>query len=271
MSSVIEWEKLWQSKTSKTSQISSPEYWSRRAEDYNDYIRTSNFDHGYKIKELLMSEGVLAADMDVLDIAAGPGSITIPFAGVARKVTAVEPAVEMCRHLRINADEKGLKNVEVINRRWQDVDDAQVQGEFDLCICSQALWQFPDIVRQIQRINGASRGYCCIAIGAGPDSESNRLSQMLGIDSWNQDRFLCFFNILCQQEILANVRMIDTMMKRSVKSAISMWELNLGKYQEPTAEQKAMIREHVLSNSKNGFYEKVNKLAVVWWPAKKGA
>jgi 16S rRNA G527 N7-methylase RsmG len=67
---------------------------------------------------------------------------------VARKVTAVEPAVEMCRHLRINADEKGLKNVEVINRRWQDVDDAQVQGEFDLCICSQALWQFPDIVRQ---------------------------------------------------------------------------------------------------------------------------
>jgi ubiquinone/menaquinone biosynthesis C-methylase UbiE len=91
----------------QTSQISSPEYWSRRAEDYNDYIRTSNFDHGYKIKELLMSEGVLAADMDVLDIAAGPGSITIPFAGVARKVTAVEPAVEMCRHLRINADEKG--------------------------------------------------------------------------------------------------------------------------------------------------------------------
>ncbi len=59
MSSVIEWEKLWQSKTSKTSQISSPEYWSRRAEDYNDYIRTSNFDHGYKIKELLMSEAYL--------------------------------------------------------------------------------------------------------------------------------------------------------------------------------------------------------------------
>ena len=94
---------------------------------------------------------------------------------------------------------------------------------------------------------------------------------MLGIGSWNKDSFLCFFNILCQQEILANVRMIDTMMKRSVKSAISMWELNLGKYQEPTAEQKDLIREHVLSNSKNGFYEKVNKLAVVWWPAKKGA
>jgi len=271
MSSVIEWERMWQSRTGKTSQISSTEYWSKRAEDYNDYIRTSNFDHGYKIKELLMSEGLLAAEMDVLDIAAGPGSITIPFAEVTRKVTAVEPAVEMCKHLVINAEEHGLKNIEVVNKRWQDVDDSQVQGIYDLCICSQALWQFPDIVRQIERIDRASRGYCCIAIGAGKDSESDQMSRMLGIDTWSSDLFLCFFNILCQQNILANVRMIDAVMKRSVKSAISMWELNLSKYQEPTAEQRDLIREHVMSNSKEGFYEKVSKLAVVWWPARKGA
>ena len=56
--------------------------------------------------------------------------------------------------------------------------------------------------------------------------------------------------------------MIDTIMKRSVKSAISMWELRLGKFQEPTIEQKAMIREHVFANSRDGVYEKASKLAV---------
>lgn len=208
--------------------------------------------------------------MDILDIAAGPGSITIPFAEFSRRITAIEPASEMCRHLMINADERALKNIEVINERWQDVDVSQMQGRFDLCICSQALWQFPDIVRQIQRINGASRGHCCIAIGAGSDPEFAQMSKRLGIDTEESDRFLWFFNILCQQGILASVRIIDTVMKRSVKSAVSMWELSLGKFQEPTDKQKAMIREHVLASSRDGFYEKTSKLAVLWWPAGSG-
>ncbi|MEA1864221.1 MAG: class I SAM-dependent methyltransferase, partial [Euryarchaeota archaeon] len=88
-------EKEWAEKVKETSRISGTDYWNKRAEDYADYIRTSDYEHGRKIKEVFEREGILKEDFEVLDIAAGPGSVTIPFAESVRKVTAVEPAEEM--------------------------------------------------------------------------------------------------------------------------------------------------------------------------------
>jgi len=264
---VIDWEKEWAEKMKETSRISGSDYWNKRAEDYTDYIRTSDFEHGRKIKEIFVTEGILEESFEVLDIAAGPGSVTVPFAESVEKVTAVEPAEEMCKRLIENAKEKGLENIEIINKKWEEVNDAEFENEFDLVVCSHALWQFPNIGEQLTRMNRVSRAYCCIANGVRSDKTFSEMYQKLGLDINDFDHFIQLYNILHQRNILANVRMIDTTMRRSVDSGISMWELNLSKYREPTKEDREIIGEHVLKNSKNGIYERKGKMAVVWWKA----
>ena len=264
---IIDWEKEWAGKKRDISRISGSDYWNKRAEDYTDYIRTSDYEHGRKIKEIFETEGILKEDFEVLDIAAGPGSVTIPFAEFVKKVTAVEPAEEMCKRLIANAKEKGLGNIEIINKKWEEVSDTEFENKFDLVVCSHALWQFPDIGEQLTRMNRVSRGYCCIANGVRTDKTFSEMYQKLGLDTDDLDHFIDLFNILHQRNILANVRMIDTVMRRSVDSGISMWELSLSKYREPTKEDRKIIGEHVLDSSKNGIYERTSKMAVLWWKA----
>lgn len=267
MQKIIKWEKEWEEKTISTSKVSGTDYWDKRAEDYTNYIKTSDYDHGRKIRMIFENAGILKLEFEVLDIAAGPGSVSIPFAEVVRKVTAVEPAKEMAKNLIKNAQEKGIKNTEIINKKWEEVNDTELEKKFDLVICSHASWQFSDIGEQLMRMNKASRGYCCIGNGVKSDGQFEEMYRKLKINPESLDRYIYLFNILYQRGILANVRMIDVVMRRSVNSAISMWELLLNKYREPTDKDKEIIRNHVFSNCEKGIYQRKSKMAVMWWKA----
>ncbi len=261
----VDWEKQWAERIKEIKRISGTDYWNKRAEDYNDYIRTSRYEHGKKIKEIFEREGILKPDFEVLDIAAGPGSATIPFAESVRKVVAVEPAEEMCKKLISNSHEAGCKNIEIINSKWEKINTAVYEHRFDLVVCSHALWHFPDIVEQLNRMNRVSKAYCCIAESAGGYGTACDMYKTLGIDSQDFDYFIHIYNILYRENIAANVRIIDTVMRRSVYSGVRMWELVLGKYRKPTEKDREIIREYVLRNSEDDVYERKGKMAVIWW------
>jgi len=106
----------WAEKIREIRKVSSTDYWNNRAEDYNDFIKTSDFDYRRKIRELFETEGIIGMESEVLDIAAGPGSITIPFAEKVKLVTALEPAEEMCKNLIKNAEERKLSNIRLCSK-----------------------------------------------------------------------------------------------------------------------------------------------------------
>jgi|YelNatPaOPRAMG01_1025707.scaffolds.fasta_scaffold21725_4 ubiquinone/menaquinone biosynthesis C-methylase UbiE len=266
---MINWEKEWKKRTMEEkkagNRIDVIDYWNKRAEDYTDYIRTSNYEHGKKIVEIFEREELLKPNFKVLDIGAGPGSVSIPFAEVVKKVTAIEPASEMVKYLMENAREKGLKNIEVINKKWEEVNIAKLKSKFDIVVCSHAIWLFENIGEFITEMNKVSKKYCCIAEGVGIDESWCKVYKKLGIPLQRFDRFIYLYNILYQKGILANVRIIDTFMRRSIQSAINMYEIYLSKYKEPTKEDKEIIRNHVFLNSEDGIYKIKNKMAVIWW------
>ncbi len=264
-SSVIDWEKVWAEKAEETKRVTNVEYWNRRAEDYNDYIRTSNYEHGREIRRVFEREGILNQEFEVLDIAAGPGSVTIPFAEVVKRVISIEPSEEMRKRLADNAMEHGLNNVEILAKRWEDTDVRLYHKCFDIVICCHALWHFPNVMTQIIKMAEACRGYCCIGEGVGAWGSVYGMYKKLGIDSHSFDYFIHLYNILYQNGIVTNVRIVDTVMRRSVESGIRMWELVLSKYRKPTEEDRKLIREHVMAHSRDGVYERRSKMGIIWW------
>lgn len=79
-------------------------------------------------------------DWRVLDIGAGPGNITLPLAAKAACVTAVEPAPGMMTVLRGQVRERGIGNVRLVGKKWDDTDPrTDLCPPYDLSFASFSL------------------------------------------------------------------------------------------------------------------------------------
>ena len=123
--------------------------------------KSNDYDFGCKVYAALSS--VLTADSTMLDIGAGPGSFTIPFAKHIKSVTAIEPSKGMVEVLKENAKEAGVENFNIIEEVIQDLpQDGSPNFQFDLVDVSLVLWMFPDVWSQLLQMEQYSKGYCAI-------------------------------------------------------------------------------------------------------------
>jgi len=90
----------------------------------------------------------------LLDVGAGAGAFAIPLAKSARHVTAVEPSPAQIQQLRGAIEREDLRNVTIIERKWEDV-DVETLGPHDLVLAVHS-FQMPDI-------GAALRSMCRVA------------------------------------------------------------------------------------------------------------
>ena len=115
------------------------EYWDKRANDFSLMRKSNDYDFGRKVYAALSS--VLNPDSTILDIGAGPGSFTIPFAQHIQSVTAIEPSKGMVAVLKENAKELNVENINIIEELVQDLpQDGSPDFRFDLVTISQILY-----------------------------------------------------------------------------------------------------------------------------------
>jgi len=114
------------------------EYWDKRANDFSLMRKSNDYDFGRKVYAVLSH--VLTPDSTLLDIGAGPGSITIPFAQHIKCVTAIEPSKGMGAVLKENAKELGVENFNIIEEMVQDLpQDGSLDSQFDVVAISLVL------------------------------------------------------------------------------------------------------------------------------------
>jgi ubiquinone/menaquinone biosynthesis C-methylase UbiE len=261
----IDWETAWAEGIGEMNRLSTTGYWNRRAEDYSDMVLASDCNHGRNILNLFEKEGLLQKEWHILDIASGPGAITVPFAERVRRVTAVEPAERMAGALMSYAQSRGLSNIDVIPQTWQEVDVAAYAKNYDLVICCHALWQFPDILQQVRRMEAVSRGYCCLAHGFESPSETSELMETLEINEGDFDQFITVLNLLNDSGVHPNVDVVDYTLSRSVASAIASISNLVEKYRPRDTCDSAFIQDYVQSRAKNSIYQVNGRMGVLWW------
>lgn len=121
-----------------TNPLAAPDPWDFVAEGYDDLTA----DVMLPFSQLALDIAELKSDARVLDVAAGPGTLTIPAATRVARVEAVDFAPAMIERLRAHVQAEGLGNVEA------NVGDGQrlsfADNEFDAAFSMFGLMFFPD-------------------------------------------------------------------------------------------------------------------------------
>ena len=168
------WEEVWKEarkqsiSSRRLPQVDALAYWSAQA---NKFGRWLGQEHTKKYVEKVFSwlaqHDIFWPEMEVLDIGAGAGAFTIPFAGRAKRVAALEPVPSLRALLAEKVIEAGLNNVEIIESTWEETDPREdgFAGRFGLVFAS-----FVPAIKNSEAINkmiACSQKWCFISDFAG--------------------------------------------------------------------------------------------------------
>jgi len=203
----------------------------------------------------------------VLDVGAGTGRWTIPLAGIARRVTAVEPAAAMRDILQEKAVSARLDNIEIVPATWEE---ASVKPH-DIVVCAHAMYSSPDLAGFVRKVAANARRRCYLALRLLPvDGIMSELSRAIYGYSHDSPDFTIAYNTLYAMGIYANVLVEDSSYhweSPDIDGALSRAKghLNLGS----SGEYDELIREVLVRRLKpaSGGYIWPDGMrgALVWW------
>ena len=248
--------------------------WNNYAKRYDeDEIRYSN--RPQLVKRLLDLK-----PESVLDIGGGTGVFALPMARHTERVIVVEPSEGMCEILKRKIEENGIKNIGIIQKRWEDADERELlkineNSSYDLVLASHSLYYIRGLHRSFLKMNNLSKGYVYLFTGCSVrnrDPEYERLYMILHHRPLPpQPDYLCLYMILREIGIEPNIEVIDAEVKRPIKDMeelVEKWKSYL-KHKELTKEQVDAIRSYVskklLKEDGRLYYFYRYKNAMIYW------
>jgi cyclopropane fatty-acyl-phospholipid synthase-like methyltransferase len=264
----LNWKEVWEEKQKqrmKPVRVGyDPEFQAKFADDYSEMAKYNNYEYGRKAADALSE--ILDDDFEVLEIGAGPGTLTIPLAKNVKKVVAVESSETAVKYLRKNMKESRVENVEILNKNWLEVEDREIKGRFDLAVCSHFLWQVKDLEKHFKKMENASNKYCAVIQPAGRDSIVKEMWTKITGKSYkgefDPDADYFAYQILRQWGRLVNVRIMDYSVERNLEQEVRYISSFIGKYVVVDAHVKEIIEQHV---SETGLRKEKRSAVVMWW------
>jgi len=125
----VSWENAWkemrQEKMRKPKISYDHEFFKKSAKDFSKRIKLNDYEFGRKTTEMLAE--VIDDNFEVLEIGTGPGTLTIPLAKKVKKITGIEFAERNIKNLKLNLKENNLSNVEIVNKKWEEIEDDKIK------------------------------------------------------------------------------------------------------------------------------------------------
>ena len=105
---------------------------------------------------------ILDGAFEVLEIGAGPGTLTIPLSARVKRILALEISGMAVEYLEKYIKEREIENVEILEMDWLEADNQVIESRFDLVVCSHFLWQVKELEEHLKRMERASKRYCML-------------------------------------------------------------------------------------------------------------
>ncbi|WP_158059572.1 class I SAM-dependent methyltransferase [Halorussus halophilus] len=125
--------------------------WTAIASAYDDYVTSSNM----AVAERALRRVELRPEMQVLDVAAGSGALSIPAARRGARVLATDISPTMVEQLEVRAREEGLSNLEA---RVMDGHSLELEDDtFDIAGSQFGVMLFPDLPRGLSELTRVTK------------------------------------------------------------------------------------------------------------------
>ena len=221
----------------------------------------------------ILGELPLSPEFRVLDIGSGPGTVAVPVAGKVAHVTAVEPSPGMADVMEEYAARKGVSNLDIVRKRWEDLDPfTELSGPYDIVIASYSLGM-QDLREAVRKMCAVSSGRVYIFwISGMPDWERGMVKlwpELHGRDFCCTPQADIIYNVLYSMGIYPDmkVRRIES------RSGFSDMDVMLSHYSRicnvQTERQKEILKSYLeeISDIKRDCCEisGTNMSTVFWW------
>ncbi len=229
-----------------------------------------------QVLDILLHEGFLTPETDVLDIGCGSGNYTLLFAEICASVTAIDGAKEMCRQLKNKVEHLGLNNIEVRHKLWEeiDLDKEGLHKKYDLVFASMT--EAVSDYRALEAMNDVSKENCCLVFWAGTVTNKVRSALWEKIfkkpdPGYGTTSVIYPFNLLYSLGYYPAICFIDTEWtnEETADKAIEGLARFFWLYTDITPGIKDIITRYVDENAVNGtLLQKTEAtLGVVTWKA----
>ena len=265
----LDWAEMWNKLMEESywgQRAGTPEFWDERVDWFKELVQQSNR------AEMIISRIEIEPDYRVLDIGAGPGTVTIPLAKTIKGVTVVEPSNGMLARLKENASKEKLANITYINKKWEDVEigkgkDIEAE-EHDVVIASHSL-VMKDIKNALVKINDAAKRNVYIFIVAGRRKEKSSLWSLFnrGKHGFGPD-YIYLYNILHQLGIYANVEIIDAkhnMRFPDLDAAVQHYKNWMNVSGDDEERLRLYLSENLVKENDALWLKHKLRTAMIWW------
>lgn len=241
-----------------------PEFMAKLAKDHSMIAGYNNYEYGKRATEALGDK--LDRDSKVLEIGAGPGTLTVPLSKKVKKIVVVESSGIAVESLKNNLNVCRVGNVEIINKNWLEIDKSEIEDSFDLVVCSHFLWQMKDLNKHLTKMEEVSGRYCAVVQPAGRDSMVKEMwTEITGepyMGQFDPDADYFAYMILRKWGRLVNVRNINYFIELDFDQEVRYIASFIGKFVKVDSQVIETIEKYV---SRKGLHGEEQSAVVMWW------
>lgn len=258
-----EWARFRAENAGRKNKKPQNEYWNTRAQDFarSTIESPANRDRTTQVFRFLNCFDIFQPGISILDIGCGPGSFSIPLAGMGCRVTALDPAQKMLEILERNIPSGLPGEIEFVEALWEDFDIVERGWEekFDLVFASMC----PGIhsCKDIEKMILCSKKWCYISAFSGSrkyplhDEVFSRLFNKSYINRFNDIIFP--FNLVYSMGYKPSITFINT--SSNITRQVADFKNELLEIIEGitsiTPQIEAVIESVITEHAKNGLLE----------------
>lgn len=249
----IDWNEVWKQqhlrRIGSNCSADCSRLWDKK-EEAQRFWKMSQENNAERIRNTI--EGLaLTPHSRLLDIGAGPGTLTIPIARQMAHVSAVEPSEGMMAVLRDNIEDEQIQNILCVQKRWEDVDiQKDLEAPYDVVMASYSLGM-ADIGEAIQKMVDASSKYVYLYWFAGEtswDRQSRALWPALHDgEYYPEPKCDVLYNALYQMGIYPNIEVFPFQHVIRFTSLEEAVEYSRSQYKVTNDVQESILRDYLES------------------------
>jgi ubiquinone/menaquinone biosynthesis C-methylase UbiE len=206
-----------------------------------------------------------------IDLGCGEGSITIPLAKIASKVTAIDSSSKMLEILANRCEKENINNVTIVKKDLEDITVDDV-GKHDIVLASRSINGIYPIKETLANMNEIANKYVYITL-FGPNNWKfeHDFYDSIGKEYSEFASYSYLFNILIGMGIHPNIENLEIKTNRTYETVYDAMENGKWNLNDFTDNEKTQLRSYLkekLEKNKDGKLENPDDKAdwvLIWW------